>query len=92
MLSSSFSDFFISCLKYPKCIVYSYLLDCPRNQEIWCGQTEGKILVQDYNDLTKSEQIVETNDIVNMHRNCQFLESAMVGDRQYVWSYNYPGL
>lgn len=72
--------------------MYSYSLDCPRNQEIWCGQTEGKILVQDYNDLTKSEQIVETNDIVNMHRNCQFLESAMVGDRQYVWSYNYPGL
>lgn len=64
----------------------------PRNQEIWCGQTEGKILVLDYKDLAKNGQNVESNDIVNMHRNCQFLESAMVGDRQYVWSYNYPGL
>uniref|UniRef100_K1R5J3 non-specific serine/threonine protein kinase n=1 Tax=Magallana gigas TaxID=29159 RepID=K1R5J3_MAGGI len=74
-----------------KCICACLVPKEDGNQEIWCGQTEGKILVQDYKDLTKSEQIVETNDIVNMHRNCQFLESAMVGDRQYVWSYNYPG-
>ncbi|XP_061197490.1 leucine-rich repeat serine/threonine-protein kinase 1-like [Saccostrea echinata] len=74
-----------------KCICGCLVPRDERRLEFWCGQTEGRILVLDYYDMKKDGEILEHFKIININRNCHFLESAAVEEKQFVWTYNYPG-